>query len=509
MKRFFILLFVTAYVAQPGLGFSQEPSLKILQAVRFAMEYTPEVSLAKEEVNLKSGVVDVDKGDRDPSVSLDIVYDRDDIPLTPYEQSVYQKEAEKTNTLTSTLSAEKTLESGITLGPSISLERKEDDLLNYETDNKSEVMFEISIPIFDLFDYLKQGSQPLPSEIEKKAVYWDLAHTVSTSALDAASAFWQTLQAQKMLELLRESEKEAQLFHENLGLMIEKDEYPPADLLQAKVDWDEQVIARMEAEQKLFSALQNLAVVMGMPEDRFLDLPRLQGKFPGSHKGLPPSDSMIRHALDNRMDLTAQKVRSAYYQRLMADAKLDLMPDLNLDLNAGYHGLIQTNEWGGYLDSLHSNVPGPSFGVEVSVTQPLGNLASNGELSQRKALYRQAKINETALMRQIYSNVLTSGSKLQKTMDILNFQQDVVNRYRQSMEETNLKFKYQNVTLKDLLDMRSSYRDSRINLIKRQKGYAIAILEFRQTSGSLLVSRDKKFTITQAQLLTPWSSKKN
>lgn len=485
---------------------AEEPPLSILKAVTFAMANTPEVSLAKEDVNLKTAINEIDKGDQDPTVTLDFSYERDDEPLTPYEQSVYQKSAEKTKTLTSTLSAEKKLENGITFGPYISLERKEDDLIDDETDNKSEVKFEITIPLLELFDHQKKGQQPLPSYIDRQAAYRDLAHTVSKSAVDTASAFWNALAAQQLLVLYRESEKEAKTFFEEISLLVEKDEYPASDLGQAIVSWDEQVITRMEAEQTLFSTRQGLAVVMGIPVEQLLDFPDLLGEFPKVKKSIPDRESTILHALDNRMDLSAQKIRSTYYQSLVSDAKFDLLPELNLGLNAGYHGLVQDNTWGGYLESLHTNVPGPSYEIELSVTKILGNNAAKGEVSKNHSMFRQSKINESSIKRQIYSDVLTGRSNFENAISILEYQKNVVKRYRQSLEETKIKFKYRNATMSDLLDMKEDYRNSRISLLERKKAYAISIIEFRQACGSVLAGKDNHFTITRTNLLTPWQN---
>ncbi len=507
MKQLIIVVFLFSF-ASPSLIYSEEPPLSILEAVTFALANTPEISLAREDINEKKAMVDIEKGDQEPSVSLDITFDREDTPLTPYSQSVYEKEAEKTKTFTSTLSLAKEFESGITITPSISLKRVQDDLVNLDdgVDNTATAEFTLDIPLFEVMNYLKEGDQPFLSDIDLEASYWKLAHKASEKAADTAVAFWNALAAQKLLSLHKESEKEAKKFYEDMVLLVEKDEYPIADLNQAKVTWDEQVITRMTADKTLFSAHQNLAIAMGVQTENLFDLPRLQEEFPELQKKTADTKSIIQSALENRMDLSAQKIRLVYYKRLIKDASENLLPELDLSLNVGYNGLLEEDGWDGYLESLHTNVPGLTYGVGLTFTKTFGNRSAKGELSKKKTLFQREKIKEAFLKRKINSDVLTALQTVEINMAILEQQKDVVERYSRVMEDTKLKFKYQNATLTDLIDKREDYRNSRIDLLESKKAYADAIINLRRACGSLIVSRNDRFIITRADLFDPYQN---
>ncbi len=505
MKQSIIVACLFLFVNSP-LIYAEEPPLSILEAVTFSIANTPKILLAREDIKEKKAMVDIEKGDQDPSVSFDISYDRKDTPLTPYSQSVYEKEDEKTKTTTSTLSAEKVFESGITLTPSVSLERTQDDLvaLNDGIDNTATVEFTLDIPFFEVMNYLKDGDQPFLSDIDLGISYWDLAHTVSESAADTAVAFWNALAAQKLVSLHRESEKEAKNLYEDMVALVEKDEYPIAALNQAKVTWDEQVITRMTVEQTLFVARQDLAIAMGVQTENLFDLPRLQGEFPELQKKIADTKSIIRSALENRMDLSAQKIRLTYYKRLIKDAREDLWPELDLSFNIGYYGLKEDDHWDAYYESTYTNVPGLTYGAELTLTKTFGNRSAKGKLSKKQILFRQEKIKEVSLKREISSDVLTAQQTVKTSMLILEQQKAVVDRYSRTLEDTKLKFKYQNATLTDLLDMQEDHRNSQIDLLERQKDYADAIINLRRACGSLIVSKNNHFILTRTDFFTPY-----
>lgn len=496
------LLFTGLWNLGPAAGEARQP-VTLMDALSTTVANAYDVILARETVKYKQAQVRIDKGEQDVEVTAEISYENEETELTPYYQSVYQKSAEDTKTLTSSLEAEKELESGITLTSGLSLERKDDNLIGYPPDNTSEVYFKVTLPVLKLWKSGLKIGKIKNSQIDLEASRKDLAATVSTSVQSVADAFWNALAQKKMLANYLALEDDARTFLQEMTLLVEKKEYPAANLDTIRADLQSKEVSRITAEQSYYEAIQTLALEMGVDPDRLAEITAVDGDFPKAGPGDTDPAGLIRIARETRPDLMADKIRMDYYRALLADAQEDLLPDLDLSLKAGYQGLEESSSGGRYLDSAVKNVPGPTYSVGVSYTVLLGNNIAEGQFQQARISLAKEQIEYMNLLRTVTSDVLKAHQALKRALAALKLQQQTAQTYKTALEKETLRFRLQMASLSDQMDARDDYYNSLNTLVTKQLAYAQALAQLHQACGTLVTQEGENFCIRRASLFSP------
>lgn len=480
-----------------------EKGLTLLEAVSTGIVQAPEISLAREDIASSRARVQIEQGEQDPSLSIDTSYENLQYPLTPHKRQIYHKSAEDTQTLHSKVTARKTLDNGISLSQSVGLERTDDDLLDSPPDNYATVNFAVFLPLARLWANGFTADIKKNSEIWLESSYQDLASSVSDSARSTALAFWEVLAQKKILTLHREAEAEAGEFLQDMKILVAKDEYPAANLEKIKADVDAKAVQTIAQEQAVYAARQALALNMGVEVDQLQDLPEISGQFPAVQTTGLDIQNMIAAARSRRPDIQAKRTRLAYYQELVDDAREEAMPEIGLNLQAGYHGLRETGAGRGYIDSLGRNVPGPSYSVGLSYTKHFGNNVAEGKLNQARVDFRKQRIAARNLERRISSEILTAYQEYLHSARALQQQQDAIRTYQSALDKERTKFKHQLADVSDLLEARDNYRQSLTALVTQQKAYAASIVRLRHACGDLVKQRDARFQVKAENLTTP------
>lgn len=486
-----------------GKAHAQQQPVTLMAALSTAVTNAYDVVIARETVRYKQAQVRIDKGEQDVEVTAEISFENEESELTPYKQSFYQKSAEDTKTLTSSLKAQKELESGITLTSGLSLEREDDSLNGYPPDNTSEVYFKVTLPVLKLWKSGLKIGKIKNSQIDLDASRKDLAATVSTSVQSVTDAFWDALAQKKILANYLAMENDARTFLKEMILLVEKKEYPAANLDTIRADFQSKEVSRITAEQSYYEALQTLALEMGMDADHLSEITAVDGDFPKTAPGDTAPGSLIRIARENRPDLMADKIRVGYYRAVLTDAQEDLLPDLDLSLKGGYQGLEENSSRGSYVRSAVKNVPGPTYSVGVSYTAPLGNNVAEGQFQQARIALAKEQIAYTNLLRTVTSEVLKAHQALKRARAALKLQQQTAQNYKTALEKETLRFKLQMASLSDQMDARDDYYSSLNTLVTKQQTYAQALARLHQACGTLVTQQGEDFRIRAASLFSP------
>ena len=113
----------------------------------------------------------------------------------------------------------------------------------------------------------------------------NLQHTISTNVLQTVLAYWNIVAAQQRLRLLLRSElidgALVNLSHE----LIKADEIPASDISQIEAQLATAQAQRISAEQDLVTAIQALAVNMGMDLNTMVFAPLASEGFPSEPGG--------------------------------------------------------------------------------------------------------------------------------------------------------------------------------------------------------------------------------
>ncbi len=478
-------------------------SLSLMDAVTYAISKQPNVALAQEDLAYKQAQVRIERGEQDVTLTAKTSLDQNKEPMTPYSQSIYEKSEEDTQTLSTTLTAQKQLNNGITLKSSVGLDREKDNILTSPPDNYAVVSFEVLVPVLEIWSLGFRGKEQKNAEIDYKAGIKDLAFVVSDSAQAAAEAFWEALAARKILWVSQAALSNAEAFLNQMEILVEKDEYPAANLDRIRADVDAKAVSLISSEQSYFSALQSLALAMGSERETLEQFPDVDGVFPQIEKTELDVGGLIAYAEAHRPDLAAERIRESYYKELMDDAKRDSLPDIDLSLSAGYNGLDETSSSWGYIGSLKENVPGISYTIGLSYTRILGNNVSEGHWQQARIMLRKNQIQIQSLQRSIASQVLTAHRNHTSCAKALERQQDAVNKYRSALDKETIRFRHRMSTLSDQLDAMDNYHQSLALLIERQKAYADALVNLRQACGNLITADGSRFEVSEKALMSP------
>lgn len=480
-----------------------EAGLTLLEAVSTGIVQAPEVSLAKEDIAYTQALVQLEKGEQDPSLTMDMSFDRLDFPLTPYMQRIYEKSAEDIKTLDSRVSAQKTLDNGIVLTQSVGLERIDDTVLDSPPDNYATVSFDVFLPVVRLWESGFAADEEKNSEIQLRASYLDLAATVSNGARTTAISFWRALAQKMILGLNRKAEAESRKLLHEVKVLVAKGQYPPASLDKNKVDVEAKAVQRISQEQAVYAARQALALEMGVETDQLQDLPAIRGEFPAINSLAAGVETMIAFAREKRPDLQAAQVRQAYYRELVDDAREEALPDVGLNLQAGYHGLRETSSGSGYAEALGSNVPGPSYSIGLTYTKSFGNNISAGILKQAKVNLRKQQIAAKRLENSMFSEILTAYQEYLNSVKTLRKQRDAITVISSALDDRYQNFRQQQTGLSDLMEVKDLYYQSRVALIARQEAYASSIILLRHACGALVEQPDSRFQVNAKSLRTP------
>lgn len=488
--------------AASALADDKRPGLTLLEAVTHAIAHSPDVDLARQTIDYQHAQVLKEMGEHDPTLALEVTFDRDDEPLTPYYQSIYQKEAEDTQTLTTTLTASQTLENDITLASEISLERQKDNLLDFPPDNYATVIIEGTLPLAKLW-HKGFGPQPKASQFSLQASIQDLAATVSESTQTTAVAFWEALAQKQILSLYQEAEAYARDFLERMSIMVDKNEYPAANLARIQAEVGAKAIQTISQQHAYSTARQTLALDMGAPVESLDLLPELDGAFPEPRDSSADLHKLIAHARDNRSDLAAERLRADYYRTLVQEAEEDLLPDVDLSLQAGYTGLEETDKAWGYIRPIVNNIPGLSYEIGLTYTKTLGQRSASSALQQARINLKKELITIASLERRMTSEVLTAQREHRVSLEALARQRDVTRLYQSYLDKETIKFHHQMADLSELIDAHDNYRQAQVDLIKRKQAYAAALIHLRQACGALVEQVDGQFRVQARDLASP------
>jgi outer membrane protein TolC len=260
-------------------------------------------------------------------------------------------------------------------------------------------------------------------------------------------------------------------------------------------------------EQTLYEARQHLGIAMGLQFHDVTTLPLPSDTFPRSLSGKSLSIEnnkmeFIQLSNKNRTDLLALEKLEKEAMILLTAARIDMKPQLDLSLSMGYQSLDETDRKSGYYNAFRENVEGLNGGATLSLQYPFGNNAASGLLHQRKSSHLKTRIQTADLERNIHSYVVVAiHALIQKTAELGEAQKAVLYS-RKALDNEKLKLHMGMSTVIDVLDIEDRFRTALQGEVSAQKEYALAVLQLRFATGTLLGENKGCYTVTTEQLTT-------
>jgi outer membrane protein len=462
-----------------ALPASLPPGLSLAETVRLTLAHDPNVALGEAQVDSARGARLVAAGAFDAVVT----------------QSVTAVETAKPgpgdgHELQSTLSVSQPLRSGLTVTPSIDLDRQDGGVPGSAPGNQGTVAFTLRQPLLRGRGREVVTAAEIAAERELTAAYLDQRQRIAERLFAVSSQYWTAKANEQNLDILRIAERSSRELFETTRKLIEADQTPAAELVQVEANLAANESARLGGERALFEARQTLGREIGLTAEEIAALPSPADPFPTltpSRETDPAAAAAwAAAARDHRDDLLAARERQAASAARLKAAENALLPGLDLVLAPSYTGLDAGSGIGPFFSPLVRNVPGLSSVISLSLSWPTANHRALGSRLQAEAALRQAALAGDLIGVQIGADVGTALEAVGKTAEQLARARDAVRLFERAVGNEEKKLQAGSSTLLDLFSQRDRLTAARQNEVSAALALALAILRLRLETGTLL-----------------------
>jgi outer membrane protein TolC len=503
MRSFRCAVFLLASWAAGTNAMAEGPpagaGLGLLDAVRMTLQHDPNIAFDEASVQSSRGALEAAAGAFDPVVGSTVVQEETRVPLSP-------ESSRESRTLRSTAGVAKQFRSGLSIEPQLDLVRSEDVSAGGGAVNTGTLSFVIRQPLLRGRGRAAADAEEMAAERELAASGLDLRQTVARRIQTVVSQYWTAESAARNLEVLRLNEESSRNLLENTRKLIEADQVPAADQVQLEANLAFAESARIGGERQLFAARQDLGREIGLDAAEIGRLPLPSTPFPAVRpEDVPPPTAagpFIAAALRRRDDLRAAQERRAGVEIRRAAARNALQPQLDLLLTPGYSGLDPGGDAARFFSPLYRNVPGASASVGFSLSLPIGNHRAEGVLVQIEALLRQSSLTVDLLSKGIGADVPAALDAVRQSALQLARARDAVGLFERAVVNQEKKLRAGSSTLLDVINQRDRLTSARQSEVSAELSLALALLNLRFTTGTLLGEGGEAGSIEAARLTT-------
>ena len=410
-----------------------------------------------------------------------------------------------TNTSRYGVSWQRQFRSGIVATPSVDLERSSVFASSALPTTTALSHVRILVPVWrDLGGTITRAAERI-AEHGVTGAELSETHAASLSIATAAAAYWSYQAACQRLAVFRESEARAQRTVDETQVLVQAEERTPSDVKQLKANLAAKRVARLNAQQAVEEAGQQVALAMGVPPDRIASLPRPSTDFPPLAADTPSTatvDGWQLSAIERRADRAAAGASVQGAQVGQEAARADLRPRMDLVLDLGYSGLAAGVGAGRLFAPLYRNVPGANTGVELRYQLPSMNAGAKGRLAQADAYAEQQRLALRDTERRIASDVALSATALRTSQLALVESRGAVDLWATSVQSEQRKFRLGVSTIFDIIQVQDAHTNAQLGEIASAYGHAVALARVRFATGTLLRHDGAQVTMEWTDLLT-------
>ena len=499
----------------PTENASNAHPLTLLEAVRSALTRHPQIRISQEQVEFSRGVVQQQMGAFDTTIGGSLTQSRVYTPLTPLALVTGDEfgivapiTGEATNVTDFRASASKLFRNGISLTGTSLVDRDTDNFTDTEGNNISQFDIQLNVPLLrgrgrDVVD-----AQEMTAKIEVDASLFDLNQTVAQILWNTVSDYWRVVAAIREWQVASDSEARGRSFVSNTQALIDADEAPQNDRHAVQANLAGRTDMRLLAEQNLSAARQQLALDLGLSASEIPALGETTDDFPAavSQPAIrtdPASVStFISESLRRRADLLGVKRRSAEFSVQSKAAKNLLLPQLDLTVRTGYSGLRIGRSLGDYAIAPFQGVQGEDIIGGITFSFPPANHFARGQVIQTEASARQNLIRVGDTERSITAAVLTAVNDVAASRERLRSAGDSVEAFQRALQGERDKFSLGLNAIVDVLTIEDRLTQALTNQVNAQLSYALALVEFRFATGTIIDPNSQTHTIDRDTFVT-------
>lgn len=468
---------------------AEGPGLSVVEAVRKTLELDPQVRLQQQAVAASRGATEAALGEFDLTIQGGASHVHDSVALDSRTSPAYGGAATATTDTTEwELAAQKQLEWGTVVGPSVRLTRVAGTGL--ATAGRARVTFFVAQPLLRGRGPSAVMGRVNASRLEEEASALLLRHTIARRVANTAQAFHTYRAATDSVAVLARSEERAQQMLEQQKQLVQSGERPVADLRQVEAYLADAQAQRGAGDRALVAARQDLGLAMGIPWQEIAALPAPVGALPRPEPTALPGTSQVQALIDRaralRADfLAAEKSRqAAEVLRVAADRSLEPQLDLRLDL--GWAGLTEGNGPAPFITPIGDGVTGPNAVLSLVGSYPIENRGARGALRQALAARESAAIAAQEVERTLAAEIASTTQTLALDLRTLERAEEALAAFREAVANEQKKLKAGLSTLVDVLQMEDRLTRAELNALAARLRVAQGVVSVRFLSGTLL-----------------------
>lgn len=488
--------------------------LGLMQAVQITLYKQPAVLLQQQEVEISRGNLQMEAGMFDPNLTSSFLYQTNEFAPTYWQNELYGVGDRSYTTTGSSVGLETKSRYGFSFGPSVGINRSHGitDYLMPTSYNQAIVAFTVNVPLLKGMGKEAADAGEMAAIEELEASTLDLEQTISQSVMNTTQAYWNYLAAFRQFEVFREMEKDAAQTLEAIQHLVKGDERPASDLDPFEANLAQKTSQRINSEQHLFEAKQNLGLAMGLAYAAIDNLPLPADTFPdtesmGSASNHMNPDALFQEALRNRPDFRALKKRESAANIILTAAKNNVLPQLDINAGVGYAGLENGGDVTDYVRSLGKNVTGANYQAGIQFSYPFGNNQAEGQVVQRRSDLQKAVIRTRDLARKINSGILVAVQALWRTLRELRETRNSIAHYTKAVSSEEIKFSMGMASVMDVINMQDRLRDVRLSEVTQMNRFSDAVVRLGFETGTLVMAEGDTYRIEMKNLTSPGSMK--
>jgi outer membrane protein TolC len=501
-------------------------TLTLAEAVKIALTSSPSILLQRLGADSAQAVVKMEKGAFDPTPYSTITTGRKSAPVTSYERAIYEDLPRLSRGEVDWVAGiSKQTRMGISGDFSVQVYRK--DPINYDKDyittsNHSTVDFKLNIPLLQGRGTTSAAAAENSAQLQYEASTLDLRHAVAVTVYQAVAAYWDYKAAVEFVKLQQDSENRvkewldaAETALKSTGKMDEFEKQHEAEISGLIAYEADKKLATIAAREQLQQAQDNLALALGVPFDQFAKIGLPSDNFPKDIANLNLNDPELitrwtTLALEKRLDLHAAKLRQQAAQVMLAKARRDVLPKLDLQLGIGYSGLAEGADFDRFPSALKDQIYGPNTSAGLTFMYPIGNNTARGILDQAQVNYQQTLIQTNELARNIKSQINLNIAALQRRVTEADMAERAVKFYqpsldslkKQSSSSMNKPSSSNIAVVMGLTDLEEKLTSAISKRLSMQAELVKAITATRLNTGSLMSLQQNENQISMKELLT-------
>jgi outer membrane protein TolC len=480
----------------PGVSKSA-PGISLLEAVKSTLVNHALLQIQQEQVNINRGIKQQASGQFDVLLGSSAGQTRTNTPLTLYlrQQALLNgtPTSDLVNNLTTyTANAGRLFRSGVSANIVLGVTRDLDNVTQRGGVNGSHVGLVVTIPLLRGLGTEAVAAQEDADSLEVEASLLDLDQLIAQLMENAASSYWNFVAAHNSLGIAQDSEQRGRAYVENVQAFIDADRVPRSDIYEVTANLAARTATRVAAEHQVELARQQLALDMGLPPAQMLRLPDALDDFPNPETQALPSNGpsamqfYLRESLKGRADFLAAEKRCAEARRLLAGAKNQLLPSLDLSVSTGYSGLQEGKSPAQFFSAPYRGAQGVDAALAINYTFPPRNDIARGQVVQNVAALNQAVLRRTQIAQGITAAVAVAVDGVRAGAGQAKKAGESVNSFQLALTAERERYRMGISSVVAVLTVEDALTTALTAQVQAQLAFSLALIQLRLATGTLI-----------------------